>query len=165
MQIKLSNCNLCVEIDAEDLNNVLKHTESWCGSFDRNGKIKAIVGNSIILGKCISLSKAVLNYFGDLDIDHKDRNVLNNTKDNLRVVTRQQNLQNRDKSSKITKSKYKGVSIHKRNKTNPFCAYIQHNRRTIWGGVFPTEEAAAYKANELMKQYHGEYAVLNIIDN
>jgi hypothetical protein len=51
----------------------------------------------------------------NLQIDHVDRNRLNNKLENLRLANNSQNMRNTDKRQN-TSSKYKGVSWHKRDK-------------------------------------------------
>ena len=46
-------------------------------------------------------------------VDHKNGKRLNNQKNNLRIATEIQNLQNRRKTKSKVTSKYKGVSKHK----------------------------------------------------
>ena len=51
----------------------------------------------------------------ELVIDHKNHSGLDNRKDNLRILTNQQNMRNR-RSNKNSSSKYKGVCWSKRDK-------------------------------------------------
>ena len=55
------------------------------------------------------LHRVVMNYDGDLVIDHIDGNPLNNRKSNLRIVTTQQNGQNQRKLHPRNKSGYRNV--------------------------------------------------------
>jgi len=113
----------------------------------------------------IKLHQAIIALSGQkvpngYEIDHKDRNILNNLEDNLRVCTNIQNSQNRKKDV-FSASKYKGVSWRKRD--NKWQATITINTKSIYLGVFSDEEEAAKKYNEAAKKYFGEFAVLNII--
>lgn len=89
-------------------------------------------------------------------IDHKDGNTLNNTKENLRLATRQQNSQNR-KPQKNKKSTYKGVTFFYKKWT----VTITTSGKKIHGGSFSDEVEAAKRWNELARQYHGEFAYQN----
>ena len=72
------------------------------------------------------------------DVDHIDRNGLNNRKANLRFVTRRQNMQNLDKSNAT--SRYPGVYWHKAKKKWATGYYIGDKRYHI--GNFDTEQDA-----------------------
>jgi hypothetical protein len=91
-------------------------------------------------------------------IDHKNHNGLDNRKTNLRKITHQQNMMNR-RPSKNSTSKYKGVSLFKRDKK--WIAHICFNRILRYIGIFATEIEAAKAYNIFAKKYFGEYAYLN----
>ncbi|HEX2910376.1 MAG TPA: HNH endonuclease [Chloroflexia bacterium] len=101
--------------------------------------------------------------FGEVDgeIDHKDHNALNNTRENLRVCTRSQNLMNR-KIGKNNSSGYKGVYFDKWK--NKWRAYIYLNKKQIILGWFDEKIDAARYYNVAAIKYHGQYARLNKID-
>jgi hypothetical protein len=90
-------------------------------------------------------------------IDHIDRNKSNNKLENLREVTFSQSNANRDKSTKLKVSKYKGVS---KNRHYTWKATIQDK----FLGCFPTEELAAEAYNKSAKEIFGEYAKLNDLE-
>ena len=97
---------------------------------------------------------------GENQVDHIDRNALNNNPLNLRVVTHSQNQRNR-KGSKNSTSNYKGVSyISERNRWK---VSIQKDFKHIHGGYFESETEAAKKYNELAAEHFGEFAVLNSV--
>lgn len=91
-------------------------------------------------------------------VDHIDGNGLNNKRENLRIVTHQQNMCNR-KADKMGASGLKGVYWVKNIKK--WEARISHNKKQVIGGYFLTKKEAAIKYNELATQYHGNYARLN----
>lgn len=97
----------------------------------------------------------------NLDIDHADGNRLNNEIENLRLASRSQNLQNRAKYKKTSNShsQYKGVS----RATNgaEWRAAIYPHGKTLWLGVFSTEEGAARAYDDAARQYYGEFAKTN----
>lgn len=87
------------------------------------------------------------------DIDHIDGNRLNNRIDNLRNVSRQENLKNiRIRSDNTTGTH--GVSMFKR--TGKYTARIQYGGKGIHLGYFGTleEAVAARKAAEVQYGYH-----------
>lgn len=98
---------------------------------------------------------------GDLDIDHRDRNGLNNQKSNLRISTRASNCHNVPARGK---SKFKGVTKH----THKYWfSRIKHNRKSHWLGMFPQtpcgELMAAIAYDIKAHQLHGDNAVLNFL--
>lgn len=97
-----------------------------------------------------------------LDTDHKDRNRLNNLRENLREATNQQNQGNTTKRNGEYSSKYKGVMWHKRDKI--WCAYISINNKMKYLGSFEVEEDAAKAYNTAALDNRGEFACLNEVD-
>ena len=76
-------------------------------------------------------------------IDHIDRDRLNNHITNLRVVTNAENQQN---------TKAKGYGYHKANKK--WIAYIRLNDKQEYLGSFDTEEEAKQARAEAVRKYH-----------
>lgn len=100
------------------------------------------------------------------EIDHINGNKLLNTRDNLRVVTRQQNRMN-SKKAENCRSKYKGVSFCNGKNTDPdvgrWTSRIQHpiTKQRIWLGNFTTQEEAAEAYDNKAIELFGEFAKLN----
>lgn len=113
----------------------------------RNNKIKYYLMHRVIL-------KAKDNQ----EVDHINGNRLDNRKENLRFVSRQQNQWNRTKSLNKS-SKYKGVNFHK--KSNKWMARIRLNNKEIYLGIFKQEKDAARAYNKKAIELFGEYAKLN----
>lgn len=115
-KIKLANTVKFALISNIDFKKVNKNR--WYLTRNKNGTFYAsmfICKNGIISTKL--MHRFILNLsFKNPSIDHKDRNGLNNQRNNLRVCTKSQNQQNRLKQAKKTSSKYKGVSWCKVNK-------------------------------------------------
>ena len=90
--------------------------------------------------------------------DHIDGNGLNNQRYNLRTATHTQNQRNRKNFIKGT-SKYKGVSLNKKNKK--WIVRIRNGGKQIYLGHFLDEIEAAKKYDEMAKIYHKEFAYIN----
>ena len=96
------------------------------------------------------------------DADHKNRDGLDNQRENLRVCTRSQNLGNmRIRYEMKRHSQYKGVSYDSRNMNNRWYAYINCESRRHFLGYFATEEEAARAYNAKALELFGEFARLN----
>lgn len=96
-------------------------------------------------------------------VDHINRSeTLDNRRSNLRIATRSQNLQNRDKQKNNT-SGWKGVCWHKASKK--WVAKINHQGKRFDLGLFDTTTAAAAAYNDAALMFHGKFAVLNDLSN
>ena len=91
--------------------------------------------------------------------DHINGDSLDNRKENLRVLTNAENLQNRQ-SDINSSSKFVGVSRSKRNKKNPWKAQVQIQddsnpcgRKAVFSRRYPTEEEAAYARDIAVLKY------------
>ena len=115
------------------------------------------------LGKYYFAHKIIYEMFNGplpdgLIVDHKDRNTLNNLKENLRAVTYSQNSMNK-RGNKIATSDYKGVSWHKQK--GKWVSAIKINGSHKHLGFFHEEYLAALAYDTAAKANHGEYAFLN----
>jgi hypothetical protein len=97
-----------------------------------------------------------------IEVDHRDKDRLNNQSDNLRLSNRTDNCINRKKLKNKT-SKYIGVSL--RIERPYWTSYITVNKKMIFLGRFPYtqegEKMAAKKYDEESKKYFGNKANLN----
>ena len=135
-------------IDTEDVEHIKNH----CWNFGNNG-----YASTSINGERIILHRFILNYDGKLDIDHINRNTLDNRKQNLRIVPRVINSLNKYSN---------GVSFRKDR--NKYRAYISLNKKQIALGNYDTYEEARKarerKEEEIMKLLLSE-KLFNTIDN
>lgn len=92
------------------------------------------------------------------EVDHKNRNGLDNRRENLRPTTRSQNHANQRTSQTGKRhSRYKGVS----KCGCKWQAYIAINGKKCHLGTFADEQGAATAYNEAAKRLFGEFARVN----
>lgn len=95
-------------------------------------------------------------------VDHKDRNSLNNQRENIRIATRSQNNCNR---SATGYSKYLGVFKRTdKNYSKRWQSKIVKNGIVKILGSFTTEEEAALAYNNAAREIHGEFANFNAVE-
>lgn len=95
----------------------------------------------------------------EVQVDHKDRDSLNNQKSNLRVSDHSENMRNREKTVKNT-SGYLGVSKDRRCKSS-YQARIRNGKVEVYLGTFHSAEEAAKIRDKFAIELHGNFAVLN----
>lgn len=93
-----------------------------------------------------------------VQVDHENRNTLDNQKHNLRTCSNAQNQQNIPSKSH-TKFKYKGIKLSKNKKR--WEARITVNKKQIHLGTFDTDVEAAKIYDSHAMQFFGEFAFLN----
>jgi hypothetical protein len=92
------------------------------------------------------------------EIDHKDRDTLNNQIENLRPATRSQNTMNQGLRSNNT-SGYKGVCFDR--SCGRYSSRISCRKQKFHLGYFNDPVIAAKAYDVAAKHYHGNFAVLN----
>lgn len=103
----------------------------------------------------ILMHRFILNT--QLDIDHEDRNGLNNIKSNLRATNKWGNNRNTSKR-KANTSGYRGVFLKKdKERPNPWCAKIRIDGILVNVGHFKTAEDAAKAFDQAAKKHYGEF--------
>lgn len=147
-KIELSNTGNYAIIDLEDVEKVAPH--KWHERPD--GYV-----SSTIDGRTVRLHSFVFGKDDKLEIDHIDRNRLNNRKSNFRYVSRSQNCQNIGFRSNNT-SGVIGVSWNKRKQK--WQAYIKNaeiSNKRIHLGYFDDLEEAKRCRIEAEYKYFGEH--------
>ena len=87
--------------------------------------------------------------------DHLDGNPQNNTRQNLRVATKEQNAYN----SKIRKNNTSGFrNVHWCERDKNWSTYINVNKKRKYLGIFSTPEEAYDVYCKASKQYHGDFS-------
>lgn len=98
-------------------------------------------------------------HHGDMpeNLDHINRNSLDNRIENLRVASASENMMNRKLFSNST-SGCRGVSWHKQR--GVWWAYVDCNKRRKSLGYFEDLELADLVATEARAKFHGQFATL-----
>lgn len=114
----------------------------------------------IVNGKHIKISMhALLLRFPEArQIDHIDRNGLNNCKANLRPANAVQNGAN-GKFRVNNTSGFKGVAWHKQS--GKWCARLRVNRQAHWLGLFASNVEAAHAYDRAALAMSGDFAATN----
>ncbi len=112
-------------------------------------------------GKYVYLHRLVFGASDDEDIDHKNRNPLDNRRCNLRLTNDQLNRGNQNKFSGEYSSEFKGVSWHKVQ--NKWISRIRVGGTLNHLGYFTSEIAAMSAYNVAALKAFGEHACLNVL--
>ncbi len=99
------------------------------------------------------------------DIDHCNRDGLDNRRANLRFCTQKENEGNKGKQTTPCTSVYRGVTFDPRpkNQRHPWRAQIGISDKHISLGYYATEKEAALAYNQAAPDHFGEFAWLNDI--
>lgn len=92
-------------------------------------------------------------------VDHINRNKLDNQRLNLRLLTSSDHSKSKCKSVLATSSKYKNVTFHKKNKK--YQAAVKNNSKSVHIGYFENELDAAIAVDMYIVHNHLEYHNLN----
>ena len=108
--------------------------------------------------KNIFMHRLIMNTPGDMSTDHKDRNGLNNQRENLRVCTVGQNNQN----SKLRSDNTTGFrGVYPTGSRKKYAAKIRSNGKFLHLGVFDSAAEAARAYDAVARGIYGELATTN----
>lgn len=133
-------------VDAEDVNAI----KDVCWSVNANGYLAGFRN-----GKTVILHRVIMNCESGEIVDHINGDKLDNRKQNLRIVTNQENCMNR----KIVSNNTSGTTGVYWNKTaKKWQAQIVLKQKFIYLGCFDNKEDAIKARKEAEKIYFGEFA-------
>ena len=149
--------NMEVTIDIEDKNLVSDY--KWYAHKGTSGYYAAtmIRNNDGSRGR-IFMHRLLNNTPEGHETDHINHNTLDNTRSNLRTVTKSQNQHN-TRLRKDSVSGFKGVGWHKA--TNKWRTRINKDGVTVFTAYFSTKIEAAKAYDTKAKELFGNYAKLN----
>lgn len=165
MNIGINIKGYTVIIDEEDLPKISPY--SW--RVHKNKYVMSFIYLSPGKSKTIYMHRLLMGLLDSpgTEVDHKNRNPLDNRKSNIRMADRFKNNTNKAKKKGRYASDFKGVyySIEKRCEPNKIYirAAIRVNKKQISLGGFDTETDAALAYNEAASRYFGEFANLNVL--
>lgn len=160
IKIPLSNSDLFAIVDDEDFALVSRY--KWHVRRTKNSNTVYASASKHVPGRRspvnIRMHRLITGAPKGMEVDHIDRNGLNNTRGNLRVCTSTENRRN--STSECGNSRFKGVSFDKTK--GRFVASISVNNKTIHLGTYADEISAAMAYNEGAEKHHGAFARLNV---
>jgi len=147
---RISGEPLVTTISTSDLQCVARFPNSWCAKWDEGtrsfycqGKYRLPSGER----RTVRLHRWILEAPDNAEVDHIDHNTLDNCRQNLRILTRQQNQQNLKGANKNNMSSgIRGVSWISSKKKWRACVQLNGKKRHI--GYFDNVLAAAHAAKE-----------------
>lgn len=152
MEIKLGGKKGGVTIvSEEDYEKVSKY--KWF--LNHNGYVQGSVN-----GKICRLNRFIKNVESGKVVDHKDRNKLNNTRENLRILSISQNCENKSKKENAN-SIYLGVCRIPKGK---YRSQVIHNKHAHFLGDYDTEIEAAEKRDLYIVHNKLDHMDLNFPD-
>ncbi len=143
---------LCTFIDTADLEKLDSFPGTWFANYNKKtssyyvmGNIKKEDGKRTLIG----IHRFIMEPSSDKLVDHKDRNTLNNKKNNLRIATLAENNQNTRRQKNNT-SGARGVTWASHQKK--WRAYVKYEGKNHYFGYYDTVEEAANAAKEGRKK-------------
>lgn len=149
-------------VDDEDYDFLMQWKWRFCKSINGSGyavrTTHSYSENGKRLSHSILMHRQILNAKECEEVDHQDRNKLNNQKVNIRICTHADNQKNIGIRSD-NKSGHKGVFWSKKDKR--WISIIQSNNKKYVLGYFKDLNEASKAYNEAAEKHHGQFANLN----
>ena len=112
-------------------------------------------------GRMLLMHRLIMDAPPDTVVDHRDRNGLNNCRQNLRLCTQQQNLWNRTRRRDRPRSPYLGVWVRRNGR---YATRVSVDGKQVYFGTFINERDAALMYDAVVRRTRGEFATLNFPD-
>lgn len=140
-------------IDTDDLSKVRSFPNTWCALWSSSSKQFYVFGQIQEAGirKAVLLHRLITDAPDGFDVDHINRDSLDNRRQNLRVVTRQRNILNTRGVYVNNTSGYRGVSWIKSKRR--WRAEIRKDRRRYFLGTFSSKEDAKEAYNRKFREF------------
>ncbi len=143
-------------VDLDDLERLQQY--KWHSARGGRGGVKVYAAathrNSEGKKRALYMHRFILNAPKGSEIDHINGNSLDNRKCNLRFCSRSENMQNVLPYKPRVGSRFLGVVPH----GSRWKARAGHNGRTVYIGLYRTEEEARYAYVTFMAKAAGEFA-------
>lgn len=139
-------------ISAQDAPLISQH--NWAASVGRRTVYAAREVKSGGQRFTVYMHRAILSAPSGMDVDHIDRNGLNNCRSNLRLATRSENCRNRGPNAKNSLG-VKGVYQNESGRS--WCAKIRVHGKGYHLGSFSTPEAAHEAYARASSAMHGKF--------
>jgi hypothetical protein len=136
-------------IDLEDFDLVNSYPNSWIANDEKY--IFMHLPRDGNKRKSIKLHRLLMGFPEGLVVDHINHDPLDNRKSNLRVITRQQNFQNKKGAQINSKSGIRGVVWSKQKKK--WTAQYKLNGKRVHVGTFNSVEEAEKAVKEARKKH------------
>ena len=131
-------------INIGDLERAREIHYTWNAIWNKDTESYYVVTDMKKNGKWTTerLHRWLMTPLPDQDVDHQDHDTLNNTRSNMKNVSRSENAQNRKGPNKGNASGYRGVSWNKCNRA--WRARLMVNGRPVHLGCYATAEEANF---------------------
>ena len=139
------------KVSASDLSKLLAYDVKWC-LLDQKSPRFYVMANDFSAGKkkTVRLHRFILDPPGKLVVNHIDGDGLNNTRENLEIVTNQQNTIKRVRKNSNNTSGVRGVSYSKdRNKWE---VKFRKSYKTFHFGRYSSKDDAERVAEQKFKE-------------
>ncbi len=132
-------------VNPEDVPMIRDHTWHSDGGYAKSSR------KCPDTGKCLKskMHRLIAQPSGDLVVDHRNGNRMDNRRCNLRVVTASDNAKNRRPSKQ-------GIEFHANCPNRPYAAFIRVNKKAIRLGNFATHAEALEARIAAQRHYFGE---------
>lgn len=155
-KIKLTKGRYAI-VDPEDYDKL--NSYNWYAKFNGYTYYAERKEKTAGRNRSIRMHRQIMRAPPDKVVDHKNHHGWDNRKENLQVVSQQENNWNSERGKNTGSSKYKGVNYDKAHKK--YRATLCHNSGKIHLGYFKNEIEAAKTYDEAAKKYRGRFAITN----